>query len=450
MKRIVRLGLVLAGSAPLLFGSIPHKRPVDYLQSYLNGGAETKPLFLCTRESPDRYRCRAEGYTHRSESNELQIGKIRLLFDGKRLDPILKGGVAAAYEKELETDEKIERQLDAMPIRDELQRALERKRLQKRYLYDGNVRKEVSRKLFEGLDEAVAEKLAYTDRKNGDGIRVDRLHYKNGWKRSDGRFLYPFRILGDLSIDFQGLGASDSANPPQKRGIEEITALLKSITPPGVKPIDAETIDYITRSTGSLLPGSERLADGEMVVANRAIDAGSLESSLRTYSDEPLYGESRMAMRFRFLNVRGLLGDPAAASKSPDFAFDSLEGSLRLKPGYNRKYRALLARDAKLRASVAEVKRYIREVRAHYEKASQNRGLHRFLDSFERTVDGWLDGRADTLSLRIRNRNGSPFSRMFGEVMATMMNAKGKEAFPGSRLVELFFDHFSIEMDSKW
>ncbi|WP_457592523.1 hypothetical protein [Hydrogenimonas sp.] len=450
MKRIVRLGLVLAGSAPLLFGSIPHKRPVDYLQSYLNGGADAKPLFVCTRQSPERYRCRAENYTQRSESDDLKIGKTRLFFDVKVLDPILKGGVAAAYEKELETDEKIERQLDAMPIRDGLQRAMERKRLEKRYLYDSSVRKEVSRKLFEGLEEAVVEKFAYTDLKSGDSIRVERLHYKNGWKRSDGRFLFPFRILGDLSIDFQGLSAPDSTNRPQKKGIEEISALLKSITPPGVKPIGAETIDYINRSTKSLLPGSERLSDGEIVVTNRAIDAGSLESTLRSHTDDPLYGKTHTTMQLRLFNVRGLLGDPAAASQSPDLAFDSLEGSLRLKSGYSQKYRALLARDAKLRASVAEVKRYIHEVRAYYEKASQSQGLHRFLDSFERTVDGWLEGRTDTLSLQIRNRDGSPFSRIFGEVMAAMMNAKGKESFPGSRLVELFFDHFSVEVGSKW
>ncbi len=450
IKTILKMSVLLFFSASSLFATMAYKSATGYLEGYLNDGLGHKNGFKCTLQSSKTYRCEAENLEDKSGSFALSVKDMTLLFDKKRVEPILDEAVSQTYFKNVETAAMIERELDGMHFKNEMQRAIQKKRLEKRYLYDSSVQKRVAGVLFDSLDDASARDMEFFDKKQKTAFSVALAEYHNGMKESMGRYIFPKRILGEMSLKLKSFYVKNGRTKNLDANRSAVVWHgLRSFTPAEVPMIDKSDLDYFLQKSSAL--NGESMGDGLLNLKNSALDADTLMSIGRMEFDEPKRSKNRTVLKIRIENVKSLLEDSADPNMgSPDATLLGFISATKITPQKLQRYKNELKNDPAFKKSAEAVMRYISKLTSFYRKKSTNLRFRAFLDSIDRYVNSFIAGRNDTLSFRLENRSGLSFTALVGGFISQMMQKKQKESYPNQNIIEFVFDNFSMEFGNSY
>ncbi len=449
IKTIFNLALLLFFGISSLSAAATKRGGADYLEGYLNYGLD-RDAYHCGPQGGKSYICTAEKLKDGNDTASLEIEEMRLVFDKKRVEPILDEAVAHTYFKSMEISETIENRLDGMRFENEMQRAIQKRRLEKRYLYDPSIKKRVYGVLFESMREGVAKELSFYDKEWNNSISIALMRYRNDLKESEGVYVFPKRILGGLSLSLEGLHLKSATD--RRLDADRSAAIwegLRSLTPPEVPMIERGDLDYFLKK--SSIFSDESRGDALFSLKNSALDANTLLTVGRMELDEPKRSKNSTLLKMRVENVRALLDDSADAGiANADATLLEFVTSTKLSSQNMQRYRAELKKDPAFKKSTEAVTDYISALAAFYRKKVNDRRFRAFVDSMERTVNSFLRGESDAVAFRLENRSGLSFRALVGEFFSRMMQNRQPESYPNQKIVEFIFDNFGMEFDNSY
>ena len=443
IKTILIVALLLFSNLLSLYASTADRSGAEYLEGYLNYGLDSD-VYDCTLQSAETYICIAKNLKEGNDTVSLEIGEMRLIFDRKRVEPILDEAVAHTYFKSMEISETIKKRLEGMHFENGMQRAVQKSRLEKMYLYDPSVKKRVYGLLFESMKEGAAKELGFHDKEWNNSISIALLRYRNDLRESEGVYLFPKRILGALSLSLKGMHIkSVTGRDLDADRSAAVWEGLRSLTPPEIPMVTKKDLDYFLKK--SSIFSDESRGDALFNLKNSALDADTLLCVGRMELYEPERSKNSTLLKMRIENVRSLLNDAAdAGTGDADATLLEFATSTKLSSQNMQRYRAELKKDPDFKKSTESVAEYISAVASFYRKRCPDRRFETFVDSMEHSINSFLRGESDTVSFRLRNRSGLSFRALAGELFSRMMQ-KQKESYPNQNIVEFLFDNFSME-----
>ncbi len=444
IKTILKISVLLFFSASSLFAAMADRSATGYLEGYLNHGLDPD-TFECTVQNGKTYICIAKNLKECNGTTSLEIKMMRLLFDKKRAEPILDEAVAHTYFKSMETAETIESRLEGMHFENEMQRAIQKSRLEKRYLYDASVQKRVYSVLLDSLKEGVAKEFGFYDKERKNSFSIALLRYRNDLEEREGGYIFSKRILGDLSLSLKSFylknGSDHNLDANRSAAVWEG---LRSLTPSEVPMIEKMDLDYFLRKSSVF--SDESRGDALFSLKNSALDGDTVLSVGKMEFDEPKRSKNSTVLKVRIENARALLDDSVKANiGNADATLLEFRTSTKITPQNLRRYREELKKDPAFKKSTEAVADYISAIASFYRKNSTNPRLRTFIDSMDRSVKSFLRGESDTLSFRLENRSGLSFNALVGAFLSQMMQKKQKESYPNQNVIEFLFDNFGME-----
>jgi len=449
IKTILEVSILLFFGASTLFGAMVERNSWEYLEKYLNRGLD-RDAFKCGVYNGKTYICRAQNFKESNGTTSLDIEAVTLFFDKKRVEPILDEAVAHTYFKSVETAEMIESRLEAMHFENKMQRAIQKSRLEKRYLYDASIQKRVYGLLFESLDEGVVKELDFYDKELKSSISLLLLRYRNDLEESEGGYTFAKRILGDLSLSIKRLHLKESGDRHlDANRSAAVWEGLRRVTPSEVPMIRKSDLDYFLRKSAIFRDESE--SDVLFSLKNSALDADRLLCVAKMEFDEPKRSKNRTELKFRIENAGSILDDSAKADiRNSDLALLEFRTSVKIAHQNLRRYKEELKRDPLFKRSAEALCDHISAIASFYRKKSANPGLRTFVDSMDRSTKSFLRGESDAISFRLENRSGLTLKALAGAFLSRMMQKNIKESYPNQNVIEFLFDNFSIEFGNDY
>ncbi|BBG66029.1 hypothetical protein NNO_1326 [Hydrogenimonas sp.] len=447
MKFLPEAVTLLLLSSLIASAAMVQSLDTDYLEGYLNEGMAQKSRFRCNIESSNTYRCEMKNFRDESDGSLYTVGEFELFFDREGVSPILDGAMYEAYLKNEEKAALIEKEMENIDFENGRQRAMQKKRLENRYLYDPALQRHILMTLFESLNDARAKRLELYDRTSGVKYGAELLEYHNGMKKSRNGVVFSKRVLGKMSLKMKNFYVDNRSgiNKDSNRSLV-VWQGLRRMTPAEVPMLEMAKLKYILNKSPLFYESRKSHGDGIVEIVDRAQNSDTLMSTTKMEFDESGRSESRAVLQFRIDHAKALLDDDSQSgtAQKPDVALISFQSTTELKPLYLQKYRSMLKYDLQLAQSTEALAEYIGNLTAYYRKRSSNRRFRNFLDSADRSLGRWLKGESGTISFRLVNESGSAFTPLVGGFFSRMMQ-KRPESYPNQNLIEFIFDNFSIE-----
>ncbi len=304
----------------------------------------------------------------------------------------------------------------------------------------------LDRTLAGNLEQVTIEALDVNSSQQKSHFHVKRLTYTNAMKRTAKNAAFSERIFGTLHLEYEG-ATFVTEDPDSAYG--ELPRLLEA----WLETNDIRRADYVGKRLGTLAKEVlNKPFDGSLKLTT--VSLGNDAMSVLVEADNHNADGDRDRLDFQG-ELRGIstLFAPARRPQtpgSPDFLFRSLKimDTSDITP-----YRDLLKKDKRFSDYISQYDRLIKKaVAKRLNKFAYSPVISGWLKSARDALSKMLLGQADTLEVKVTNRNGMTAMQVFGMLMGQLMLApQTPQQQPDSEkiILDTAATHLDIKIEAK-